>query len=76
MIEAFHILINQVCLQPILESRYWHLGSVVLASYLIAVVGEIVSSFSGVLEKMNGYSYLCWGCSQRLWLRSEVCCPA
>uniref|UniRef100_A0A8C0B9F7 Activating signal cointegrator 1 complex subunit 2 n=1 Tax=Buteo japonicus TaxID=224669 RepID=A0A8C0B9F7_9AVES len=58
MIEAFHILINQVCLQPILESRYWHLGSVVLASYLIAVVGEIVSSFSGLLEKMNRYSYL------------------
>lgn len=33
MIEAFHILINQVCLQPILESRYWHSGTAILASY-------------------------------------------
>lgn len=33
--EAFHILINQVCLQPILESRYWRLGFVVLVSYLM-----------------------------------------
>ena len=52
VMEVFHILINQVCLQPILESRYWHVGFVVLFSYLITTAG---GNFlvSDLLEKMD-----------------------